>query len=252
LADGRNPTKNIPGSILVRDITNGSTCVVVATTAPFGSTPGDSQQLGAPVFTPASYHVDNFYLPNGGNAAVDAGFGIPLTNYGICGGQGSAAQTALEAKGFEYAAAVNPRTGGPVFDPVTHAQIFDGTGFARDLHGNRLPQVPFGQVGIGAQYTIHWDEFNFVPRVDYYWQSSMESRVWNDPVIDRINSWDVMNMSLNLNETDSKWSFQVFAKNVFDKHNPTGQYLQDPAAGLYTNVFSEDPRIVGFSIGDSW
>lgn len=252
LADERNPTNNIPGAILVRDITNGSTCVVVPTAtafsaaAPAGSTPGDSQQVGAPVFTPAAYHVSNFYLPNGGNSAVDAGFGIPLTNYGICGGQNSAAQLALEHAGFDYTEAVNPKTG--ALDPANR----DGTGFARDLHGNRLPQVPFGQVGVGAQYTIHWEDFNFVPRVDYYWQSSMESRVWNDPVVDRINSWDVMNMSLGLNETDSKWSFQIFAKNVFDKHNMTGAYLQDPAAGLYTNAFSEDPRIVGFSIGDSW
>jgi len=243
LQDERNPTNNVAGSILVRDITNGSTCVVVPTAngntaaAPAGSTPGDSN---------AAVHVPNFYLPNGGDPTVDATYGVPLVNYGICGGEGSAAQAALRAKGYDYTQAVNPRTG--ALDPNIH----DGTGFARDLHGNKLPGVPFGQVGVGAQYTIHVDDFKFTPRVDYYWQSSMESRVWNDPIIDRIDAWDTMNMSLSLTEEDSKWNFQIFAKNVFDKHNPTGQYLQDPAAGLYTNVFAEDPRIIGFSIGDTF
>ena len=52
--------------------------------------------------------------------------------------------------------------------------------------------------------------------------------------------------------TSNRYTVTVFAKNVFDKHNPTGQYLQDPAAGLYTNVFAEDPRVFGFSVGDSW
>jgi hypothetical protein len=79
----------------------------------------------------------------------------------------------------------------------------------------------------------------------------MEARVWNDPA-DRINAWDVMNAQIQLNETDSKWYFGLFAKNIFDKHNITGEYLQDPAAGLYTNVFAEDPRVFGFSVGDSW
>lgn len=241
--DERNPTNNVPGSILVRDITNGSICVVQpmahgnTPAAPMGSTPGDSN---------LAVHVDNFYLPNGGNSSIDAGFGIPLVNYGICGGQGSVAQAELEAKGFEYSPEINPKTGKPV------PGQFDGTGFPVNLHGNELPQVPFGQVGVGAQYTFHADDFNIVPRVDYYWQSAMQARVWNDPVVDRIGAWDVMNAQVRVSEGDSKWYFEVFAKNIFDKQNPTGEYLQDPAAGGYTNMFAEDPRIVGFSIGDSW
>jgi outer membrane receptor protein involved in Fe transport len=258
LQDQRNLTNNVHGAILVKDLTNGSNCVVtvaagnpkglnLSLNAGAGPTPGDS----------AAYHVDNFYLPNGGDATVDAVSGIPLVNYGICGGQDSLAQQELRAKGFDYTRAINPRTGLPVPDaadvsPGADGFAHDGSGFARNLHGNRLPQIPFGQVGVGGQYTFHIDDFNLVPRVDYYFQTSMQSRAWNDPVIDRINSWDVMNAQVQFTEADSKWYFQVFAKNIFDKHNPTGQYLQDPAAGLYTNVFAEDPRVVGFSIGDSW
>ncbi len=37
----------------------------------------------------------------------------------------------------------------------------------------------------------------------------------------------------------------VFATNIFDKRNPTGEYLTDPTSALYTNVFVEDPRVVG-------
>ena len=46
------------------------------------------------------------------------------------------------------------------------------TAIAVNMHGNRLPQVPNAQVGIGAQYTAHLnDGYTLVPRVDYYWQS---------------------------------------------------------------------------------
>jgi outer membrane receptor protein involved in Fe transport len=242
LVDTRNPTNNVPNSILVKDLTNGSNCVVVPTTAAAtGHTPGESSAL----------HVSNFYLPNGGNAAIDAPFGIPLVNYGLCA-PGTPVEAALNASGFAYAADVDPRTGAVV--PISASHPFNsGTGFARDLHGNQLPQVPLGQVGVGAQYT--WkvgSGYTFVPRVDYYWQSSMQSRLWNDPNIDRVNAWDVMNLNFQLNAPDNKWYAQLFAKNVFDKRNPTGVYLTDPTSALFTNVFTEDPRIIGVSLGTSW
>jgi outer membrane receptor protein involved in Fe transport len=259
LQDQRNPTNNVPGSILVKDLTNGSNCVIVPLAGGArvaGQTPGDS----------SAYHVNNFYLPNGGNSAIDAPFGIPLVNYGLCQptvGTPAAGsiRAQLEAAGFDYAPAVNTKTGATVANPLDPIALNplgggilrDGTGFARDLHGNQLPQVPLGQVGVGAQYTWKLDQgYTLVPRVDYYWQSSMQSRLWNDPNIDRVNAWDVLNLNLQLNAPDNKWYASVFAKNLFDKRNPTGIYLTDPTSALFTNVFTEDPRIIGFSLGTSW
>ncbi|HXC55389.1 MAG TPA: hypothetical protein VNU97_08850, partial [Rhizomicrobium sp.] len=60
------------------------------------------------------------------------------------------------------------------------------------------------------------------------------------------------NAQIQLNAPDSKWYARVFATNLFDKHNPTGVYLTDPTSALFTNVFSEDPRVVGVSVGASW
>ena len=61
-----------------------------------------------------------------------------------------------------------------------------------------------------------------------------------------------MNAQIQLNAPDSKWYARVFATNMFDKHNPTGVYLTDPTSALFTNVFSEDPRVVGVSVGANW
>jgi iron complex outermembrane receptor protein len=251
VADQHNPTVNVPGAIWIKDVDNGSNCVVLPTAsgshaaAAAGTTPGDS----------AANHVQGFYLPNGGDATIDAQYGIPLVNYGVCGGEGSFIQKQLQLQGYDYAPAINPRNGQVVTftdGSGTHV-LHDGTGIARDLHGNRLPQIPTGQLGVGAQYT--WqigDGYTVVPRVDYYFQTSMQARIWNDPVIDRINSWDVMNLQIQLNEPDSKWFVQGFTKNLFDKHNPTGVYLTDATSALFTNVFSEDPRTFGLQVGASW
>jgi len=240
LVDQRNPTANTPNSILVKDITNGSLCVVTPTSAATaGHTPGDSST--APANTIGA-HVNNFYLPNGGNAAIDAPFGVPLVNYGVCN---PALEPALEAAGYQYSLATSSVTG-------VATTVHDGTGIPVNVHGNKLPQVPNAQIGLGAQYTLHFSDYTLVPRVDYYWQSSMEARVNNDPGSDYIGSWDTMNAQIQLNAPDDKWYARVFATNIFDKHNPTGEYLTDPTSALFTNVFSEDPRVVGISVGASW
>jgi iron complex outermembrane receptor protein len=248
--DQRNPTANTPNAILIKDLLNGSTCVIQPiTAAATGHTPGES----------SAFHVQNFYLPNGGNAAADAPFGIPLVNYGLClpnapGTALSATRLALRAAGFDYSVATNPVTGALITSAADPSGFNrDGNGIAVNLRGNKLPQVPNAQVGVGAQWTAHLnDGYTLVPRVDYYWQSSFESRVWNDTNIDRVSGWDTTNAQIQLNAPDSKWYARVFATNVFNKQNPTGVYLTDPTSALFTNVFSEDPRVVGVSVGANW
>jgi iron complex outermembrane recepter protein len=240
IVDQRNPTANTPNTILVKDLTNGSLCTIQPiTAAATGHTPGES----------SAFHVNNFYLPNGGNAAIDAPFGVPLVNYGLCQGNAGPAvpgttRAALNAAGFDYTA--------DAFQNGTLSNNNFGSGIATNVKGNRLPDVPNAQVGLGGQYTFHFADYTLVPRVDYYWQSSMEARVNNDPGSDYIAAWDTMNGQIQLNAPDNAWYVRVFATNIFDKRNPTGEYLTDPTSALYTNLFVEDPRVVGVSLGASW
>jgi outer membrane receptor protein involved in Fe transport len=244
--DSRNPGAGSPNAIVIKDVTNGSNCVIVRTTAPAGA-------------TPASVGVPDFFHPNGGNDAVDAPYGVPYVNYGVCQ-PGLPTKTptgiraALLAAGFDYAPQTNPKTGAPVANAADITGVaHDGLGIPVNLHGNQLPDVPRSQVGVGVQYSFNLPgSYTLVPRIDYYWQSSMESRVWNDANIDRIDSWDVMNASIQLNQADSGWYTKLFVTNVFDKRNPTGEYLTDPTSALFTNTFVEDPRVVGVSLGASW
>jgi iron complex outermembrane recepter protein len=253
--DQRNPTAGLANTILVKDMTNGSLCVLVPiTAAAVGHTPGESNP---------AFHVNNFYLPNGGNAAIDAPYGVPLVNYGVCpagGAEGpsattplSAGRAALIAAGFDLAPATNGVTGTTIAAPTDVSGLLrDGTGVAVNLHGNKLPDVPNAQIGVGAQWTEHLNGgYTLVPRLDYYWQSSMESRVNGDGA-DYVSGWDTMNGQIQLNAPDNKWYARVFATNIFNKQNPTGVYLTDPTSALFTNVFSEDPRVVGVSVGANW
>jgi outer membrane receptor protein involved in Fe transport len=238
LADPRNLSAGVPSGILIKDVANGANCLVQRTTAPAGS-------------TPASTGVPGYFTPGGG-AAQDAVFGVPFVNFGTCGAT-PADEAALQARGFTYSPQANPLNGAPT-------AVFNGAGVVSSrgvagasLRGNMLPQIPFAQLSVGGQYTFMLGQgFTLVPRVDFYWQSHTELSIYSDPNIDRINSWDVMNAQIQLNAPNQDWYARVFATNIFDKRNPTGAYIAPAGNGLFTNLFVEDPRVVGISFGTSW
>jgi outer membrane receptor protein involved in Fe transport len=260
IVDPRNPGNGDPNAIVIKDLTTGENCVVTRTTA-------------APTATPASAGVPGFYTPlpisaanPNGSANQDAGAGVPWVNFGQCSVNGiqSAQATTIAVTAAQpiphsvanSAAKTNQQllaAAGFTYTTLPGNTSPDGIGIAKNLTGNQLPQVPRLQIGIGAQYIFDLDSrYTLVPRIDYYWQTSMQSRVWNDPNIDRIPGWGVMNLGLQLNAPDAGWYTKLFVTNVLDSRNETGQFLQDAIAGLYTNVFVENPRVIGISLGASF
>jgi outer membrane receptor protein involved in Fe transport len=260
IVDPRNPGNGDPNAIVIKDLTTGENCVVTRTTA-------------APNATPASAGVPGFYTPlpisaanPSGSANQDAGAGVSWVNFGQCSVNGvqSAQATTIAVTAAQpiphtvanSAAKTNQQllaAAGFTYTTLPGNTSPDGIGIPKNLNGNQLPQVPRLQIGLGAQYIFDLENrFTLVPRVDYYWQTSMQSRVWNDPNIDRIPGWGVMNLGLQLNAPDGRWYTKLFVTNVLDSRNETGQFLQDAIAGLYTNVFVENPRVIGISLGSNF
>lgn len=227
LLDTRNPTGGRSDVVLIKDDNISSAAAQNCVLYNFdpalngGLTPG---QLGIP----------GFITPPGGAHALAAS-GIANANFGFCPVDAPAAiQAALAATGWSYN------------DPKG---IGDSLGSPVNVGGNELENTPQFQVSLSGQYTQPLDGgYSLVARVDYYWQSHMWGRVWEDPA-DLIHSWDTMNALLTLNSPDSRWYVQAFIKNIFNNSNITGEYLTSSSSGLYTNAFQEDPRTYGIAFG---
>jgi len=100
-----------------------------------------------------------------------------------------------------------------------------------------------------VQYTADLDGgYTLVPRADFYWHGTMWGRIFTDPA-DKIKAATEVNLQLTLNSPDSVWYAQLFAKNVFDKDNITGEYLTSSSSGLWTGTFYTDPRTFGVAVG---
>ncbi|RHW19061.1 TonB-dependent receptor [Sphingomonas gilva] len=122
-----------------------------------------------------------------------------------------------------------------------------GRGFYADLGSNELPNSPHLTFNIGAQYTFFLDAFELTFRGDYYRQSESFARVYNTEY-DRLRGWDNANLAVTLENRDWDLVLQAYVKNVFDNTPITDTFTNSDDTGLTANVFTLDPRIIGFSV----
>jgi outer membrane receptor protein involved in Fe transport len=225
LVDDRNPTNGRNDVVLVKDATLGpnvgQNCVIYMINGQT-ITPADN-----PAFTAAFGGL--FFDPPGGSSAI-AGAGVPHVNYGSCA---AIPEAALNPFGYSR------------IDPTGHG---NASGALDNLSGNQLQNTPDFTISVGAQYTFHWGDYTIVPRADYYWQTSMFGRIFNDPS-DKIKAWGVGNAQVTLNAPDELWYVSGWVKNIADSNNITGAYLTSSTSGLYTNAFLGDPRTYGVTAG---
>lgn len=177
----------------------------------------------------------NFWNPARGNALLNPAYGIT----------------------YDPLAPYNPDTVGALvpYDPANPEAWIGasgapngGRGFYADLEGNELPNAPRLTANIGSQYTFFLEggDWELTFRGDYYFQSKSFGRVYNTE-FDRLRAWDNMNVAVMLTRPESGLSFQLYVKNLFKKTPITGFFVNSDDNGLTTNVFTPDPRIIGFN-----
>lgn len=216
--DGRDPTNGEAGYLLIKDLANAANCVLdpgamnIATVQAFVNAPG----IAALPF---------------GTTAIEGllSEGALTTCAGLEGAIGYFDGLAVTPAGWM----------------VGEATITGGN--AVDLSGNNLPNAPEWSISFGTQRAFYFDSgMSFTPRVDYFVQGDMYSRVFNKSV-DKIGSWDMLNFSATIAPEDGSWELKAFVQNAMDDDNVTGHYFTDPTSGNFTNVFILEPRLYGVS-----
>ncbi|AMG73597.1 TonB-dependent receptor [Sphingopyxis granuli] len=162
--------------------------------------------------------------------------------WGMCGGVRGA------VNGFFPPFIGDPAFGGTAYDYTNYPELNGGAGLKADLGGNELPNSPRWTANLGAQYTIDFDpDWSATIRGDAYWQAKSWARVYNLAPYDRLKGWSNVNLSLRIDGPEDL-TFEAYVKNVFNKSPITDSFLNSDDTGLTTNVFTLDPRIIGFSI----
>ncbi len=210
LINPRLPSGGRTDTVIIKDITNASNCVVIPNA-------GGSAALANGFVTTV-----NTALGLRGPVAVP---GTGTTGaFGIC----SALQANAAAAGL----------------PLT---VTDGVPVG--LNGNTLPQAPKYKWSVGAQYTADFaGGWSVVPRVDLNYTGGFSASVFNLNV-DRVPGYEVVNAQIQINAPDDRFYLRGFVQNLTDNDAITGQAAADQSSGLYTNIFTIEPRRYGLAAG---
>lgn len=212
-SDSRDPGGGDPNAVIIKDITNGAHCAV--------------RGAGARGFVGAVNGGLGLRAPT----AFPADSGIASTGaFSIC--------SALTAQ------AANPALTG-LFGAV---QVLS-PGVEKNLRGNRLPQAPEIKASMGVQYTAEFGNgMTLVPRFDVTYTGEQFGNVFNGNV-NRIEPFVQANAQIQLNAADKRWFVRGFIQNIFDDNSVTGLYVTDASSGLFSNIFTLDPRRYGIAAG---
>jgi outer membrane receptor protein involved in Fe transport len=213
LSNPRDPSGGRSDAVIIKDITNGSNCTVVPTVA--GNAAGANGYVAAVNSALGLRAPTAFPSDSGLNGATGA--------FGICSVlAGNAAAAGLQ---------------------VLNA------GVETNLKGNKLPQAPEFKFSTGVQYTIDLASgISIVPRWDLAFTGESYGNIFNGNV-NRVPAYEVMNAQVQVNGVDNKWYVRAFIQNITNNNATTGLYVTDQSSGLFTNIFTLEPRRYGVAAG---
>src|SRR5574338_1668037 len=87
---------------------------------------------------------------------------------------------------------------------------------------------------------------------DLYYQSEAWTRIFNTPGYDKLKAYNNINFAAIFSNEDAGWTVMAYVKNVLDKDNITGSFLNSDDTGLTTNVFLNEPRLYGLRVTKAW
>jgi hypothetical protein len=76
--------------------------------------------------------------------------------------------------------------------------------------------------------------------------------VFNTPGYDKLKAYNNVNVAAIFTNEDAGWTVMAYVKNVLDKDNITGAFLNSDDTGLTTNVFLNEPRLFGLRATKAW
>lgn len=229
LSNPRDPSGGRSDAVVIKDITNGSNCAVTPKTA--------GNALGSNGFVNQANAIINSGAIPGfpGNAGLRPTQAFP-TDGGIAGTGAFSICAALSA----LAPTVGAAFGGMNV-------LFEGV--AVNIKGNKLPQAPNYKFSAGVQYTAEFgDGMSIVPRFDLTYTGESYGNIFNGN-INRLQGYSQMNAQIQLNGGDDRWYVRGYIQNIANNNATTGLYVTDQSSGLFTNIFTLEPRRYGIAAG---
>lgn len=240
LVDTRDPSGGRSDTVIIKDLTNASNCVL-------------RSSQGSAVAANTFVNVVNGALGLAGTRAVGGtnttgAISICSTLASLAAGQVTTGALAPLQAGLRAAFGVPTGALPFVYTSNNNGTVALPDGVPVDLSGNQLPNAPTYKFTAGVQHTLDIGAFTLVSRADLNYTGEYFARSFNR-TIDKVKGYEVVNVSIQLNAPDDRFFLRGFVQNLTANNAITGQYVTDASSGLFTNVFTLEPRRYGVAAG---
>jgi outer membrane receptor protein involved in Fe transport len=125
-------------------------------------------------------------------------------------------------------------------------------GNAVQLNGKELPSAPNWTLSIGGEYGMDINQnWRGTLRADYYVQDDSYARIYNAE-IDKIHSYDNLNISYRLESFENGLEVLVYARNLLSKDAITNVIFQSDETGGARFVNGKEQPSFGLSLTKNW
>ena len=129
-------------------------------------------------------------------------------------------------------------------NPACLAQIVAAS---KNIQGNQPPDMPKLSGSVNASYDLKIPTGTLTPRLDYVYRGSLWSRIFNEPVIDRVGAYFVLNANLSYQPDNSNFVVSMTGANLTNIAGVNSRYTSPYEAGVTSQQFIP-PRLVFGSV----
>jgi len=138
--------------------------------------------------------------------------------------------------------------GGAFHNPACWAAVIAGE---RNIGGNSPPAMPKVSASINASNLFNIPSGTLTPRIEYVYRGSEWARIFNEPALDHVPAYGVMNLNLRYAPGHSRLTMSLTGTNIFNRAGVNSRYTDPFGTGQTSQQFIP-PRQIIFTIGYSF
>lgn len=132
--------------------------------------------------------------------------------------------------------------GGAYYNPACWSQV---VGSALQLQGKQPPDMPNVSGSFNASYRFDLEHGTLTPRVEFVYRGREWARIFNDPTLDRVPSYDVVDLSMEYAPNNSNLRFSITATNVGNVAGINSRYTDPYGTGQTSDQYIPPRQIIG-------
>jgi iron complex outermembrane receptor protein len=131
--------------------------------------------------------------------------------------------------------------GGAYYNPACWAAVVAA---ARDINGKSLPAMPKVSGSVNAAYRFDVINGTLTPRIEYVYRGSEWARIFNEPVLDKVKSYAIVNLNVEYALANSPLRLSLAVTNLTDKAGINSRYTDPYGTGQTSQQYIPPRQVI--------